>query len=108
MRFTGGIGTVWVFIPEDPGAPDELGQEGKARFEFGNFWFKGQQMGCGHGPAKRYKRHLRNLIAADKVTPSWIESHKLPLDDAPDAYAHFDARDDGWTKVVLDPTSSLD
>lgn len=108
VRFTGGIGTVGVFIPEDPGAPDELVQEGKARFEFGNFWFKGQQMGCGQGPAKRYKRHLRDLIAADKVTPSWIESHKLPLDDAPDAYAHFDARDDGWTKVVLDPSSSLD
>jgi hypothetical protein len=30
---------------------------------------------------------------ADKVTPSWIVSHNLPLDDAPDAYAHFDARD---------------
>ncbi|WP_218915981.1 hypothetical protein [Brevibacterium senegalense] len=43
---------------------------------------------------------------ADKVTPSWIVSHNLPLDDAPDAYAHFDARDDGWTKVVLNPTSS--
>lgn len=108
VRFTGGIGTVGVFIPEDPGAPDELAQEGKARFEFGNFWFKGQQMGCGQAPAKRYKWHLRDLIAADKVTPLWIVSHNLPLDDAPDAYAHFDARDDGWTKVVLDPTSSLD
>lgn len=43
---------------------------------------------------------------ADNVTPSWIVSHNLPLDDAPDAYAHFDARDDGWTKVVLNPTSS--
>lgn len=104
VRFTGGIGAVGVFIPEDPGAPDELAQEGKARFDFGNFWFKGQQMGCGQVPVKRYSRHLRDLIAADKVTPSWIVSHNLPLDDAPDAYAHFDARDDGWTKVVLNPT----
>lgn len=65
--------------------------------------FKGQQMGTGQAPIKRYNRHLRNLIAADKVTPSWIVSHNLPLEKAPDAYKHFDAREDGWTKVVLNP-----
>ncbi|MEU3310857.1 DJ-1/PfpI family protein [Nocardiopsis sp. NPDC006832] len=103
VRFTGGIGTVGVFIPQDPGGPDELSQQGKVRFDFGNFWFKGQQMGTGQAPIKRYNRHLRNLIAADKVTPSWIVSHNLPLEKAPDAYKHFDAREDGWTKVVLNP-----
>jgi threonine dehydrogenase-like Zn-dependent dehydrogenase len=36
-------------------------------------------------------------------TPSFLVSHELPLDEAPDAYRHFDARDDGWTKVVLKP-----
>jgi hypothetical protein len=25
------------------------------------------------------------------------------LDEAPDAYKHFDARDKGWTKVILHP-----
>jgi glutathione-independent formaldehyde dehydrogenase len=25
------------------------------------------------------------------------------LSEAPTAYEHFDARDDGWTKVVLKP-----
>jgi threonine dehydrogenase-like Zn-dependent dehydrogenase len=29
-------------------------------------------------------------------------SHE-PLEEAPAAYKHFDARDDGWTKVVLRP-----
>lgn len=29
--------------------------------------------------------------------------HELPLDEAPDAYEHFDARHEGWTKVVLKP-----
>jgi threonine dehydrogenase-like Zn-dependent dehydrogenase len=106
VRFTGGIGTVGVFIPQDPGAPDELSQQGKARFDFGDFWFKGQHMGCGQAPVKRYNRYLRNLIAADKVTPSWIVSHNLPLEQAPEAYKRFDAREDGWTKVVLNPTQS--
>ncbi len=103
VRFTGGIGTVGVFVPADPGGPDELSQNGKARFDFGTFWFKGQQMGTGQCPVKRYNRHLRSLINQDKAKPSWIVSHDLPLDQAPDAYKRFDAREDGWTKVVLHP-----
>jgi glutathione-independent formaldehyde dehydrogenase len=103
VRFTGGIGTVGVYVPQDPGGPDDLSREGRARFEFGNFWFKGQHMGTGQCPVKRYNRHLRNLIAQEKVKPSWIVSHDLPLEQAPDAYKHFDAREQGWTKVVLHP-----
>ena len=103
VRFTGGIGTVGVYVPMDPGGPDDLAKQGKARFEFGNFWFKGQHMGTGQCPVKRYNRHLRSLIAENKVKPSWIVSHDLSLEQAPEAYKHFDAREDGWTKVVLHP-----
>jgi threonine dehydrogenase-like Zn-dependent dehydrogenase len=103
VRFTGGIGNVGVFLPQDPGAATELAQRGKAAVDFGTFWIKGQQMGCGQAPVKRYNRQLRSLIAADRAKPSWIVSHELPLDRAPVAYRHFDARDDGWTKVVLHP-----
>jgi glutathione-independent formaldehyde dehydrogenase len=103
VRFTGGIGTVGVYVPADPGGPDDLARQGRTRFEFGNFWFKGQHMGTGQCPVKRYNRHLRNLIAQNKVKPSWIVSHDLPLEQAPEAYKHFDAREDGWTKVVLHP-----
>jgi hypothetical protein len=28
---------------------------------------------------------------------------ELALDDAPEAYRHFDAQENGWTKVVLHP-----
>jgi glutathione-independent formaldehyde dehydrogenase len=103
VRFTGKIGTVGVFIPQDPGAADELAKQGKVAFDFGVFWFKGQHMGTGQAPVKRYNRQLRDLIAADRAKPSFIVSHELPLEQAPDAYRHFDARDDGWTKVVLKP-----
>ncbi len=34
-----------------------------------------------------------------------VVSHKLSLHDAPNAYQHFDAREDGWTKVILKPTA---
>ena len=106
VRFTGGIGTVGVYVPQDPGAPDDLAKHGMALFDFGGFWFKGQHMGTGQCPVKRYNRHLRNLIAQDKVKPSWIVSHDLPLEQAPEAYKHFDAREEGWTKVVLHPGQS--
>jgi glutathione-independent formaldehyde dehydrogenase len=103
VRFTGGIGVVGVFVPQDPGGPDELAKNGQVAFDFGEFWFRGQTMGTGQCPVKRYNRRLRDLIAGEKAKPSWIVSHELTLDDAPNAYEHFDDRDEGWTKVVLHP-----
>ena len=46
---------------------------------------------------------LRDLIIAGKADPSFIVSQELDLDQAAEGYQHFDARDDGWTKVVLHP-----
>ncbi|HEY6762173.1 MAG TPA: glutathione-independent formaldehyde dehydrogenase [Baekduia sp.] len=103
VRFTGGIGVVGVYVPEDPGGPDDFEKDGKIVFDFGMMWFKGQQMGTGQCPVKRYNRHLRNLIHGGRAQPSFIVSHRLGLDAAPDAYDHFDRRDDGWTKVLLKP-----
>ncbi|MFB7574967.1 MULTISPECIES: glutathione-independent formaldehyde dehydrogenase [unclassified Streptomyces] len=103
VKFTGTIGVVGIFIPQDPGSPDKLYQHGEFAFDYGLFWFKGQSVGNGQANIKAYNRQLCNLIQQGKATPSWIVSHELPLDRAPEAYQHFDARDNGWTKVVLHP-----
>jgi glutathione-independent formaldehyde dehydrogenase len=103
VRFTGRIGSVGVFVPQDPDGSDELAKNGQVAFDYGMYWFKGQHIGSGQAPVKKYNRQLRDLIAAGKAEPSFIVSHELPLDQAPEAYSHFDARDDGWTKVVLKP-----
>ena len=103
VKATGGIGVVGVFIPEDPGAKDKLAKEGKLAFDFGSFWIKGQKVATGQANVKAYNRKLCNLIAAGKAKPSWIVSHELPLDQAPEAYKNFDERKNGWTKVVLKP-----
>jgi threonine dehydrogenase-like Zn-dependent dehydrogenase len=34
-----------------------------------------------------------------------LVSHELPLDEAAEAYEHFDKRENGWTKVVLKPAA---
>jgi glutathione-independent formaldehyde dehydrogenase len=106
VRFTGSLGVVGVFVPEDPGGPDDLARQGQVAFDYGMFWFKGQRMGSGQCPVKRYNRQLRNLIHVGKARPSWVVSHQLPLTGAPDAYEHFDRRDTGWTKVVLSPAET--
>jgi glutathione-independent formaldehyde dehydrogenase len=106
VRFTGALGVVGVYLPQDPGASDELAKQGEVAFDYGQFWFRGLTMGSGQAPVKKYNRALRDLIAAGKATPSWIVSHELSLDEAPGAYEHFDNRDDGWTKVILHPAGA--
>lgn len=101
VRATGGIGVVGVFVAEDPGSPDDLMKKGQLAFDFGTFWMKGQRMATGQANVKAYNRKLRDLIAADKVKPSEIISHELPLEQAPEGYRNFDERKEGWTKVVL-------
>ena len=105
VKFTGGIGVVGVYEPQDPGAPDKLAKEGEFAFDMGMFWLKGQSIGTGQANVKHYNRQLRNLIRTGRAKPSWIVSHHLALDEAPNAYKHFDDRDDGWTKVVLRPAA---
>jgi threonine dehydrogenase-like Zn-dependent dehydrogenase len=103
VKFTGHIGCVGVFVPQDPNAKDKLERRGQMAFDFGMFWFKGQKLGTGQCPVKAYNRYLSRLIEQEKVKPSWIVSHELPLEQAPEAYKNFDARNDGWTKVTLTP-----
>ena len=105
VRTTGGIGVVGVYMPEDPGAKEEGAKEGRIGFDYGTFFTKGQSMGTGQAPVKRYNRQLRDLIIAGRARPSTLVSHELGLGEAVDAYAKFDQRLDGWTKVLLRPAS---
>ena len=103
VKATGSIGVVGVFIPQDPKAEDALAKIGQIAFDLGKFWFKGQKIGTGQCNVKAYNRRLADLIHHGKANPSLIISHELTLEEAPDAYKHFNARDNGWTKVILHP-----
>jgi glutathione-independent formaldehyde dehydrogenase len=104
VRTTGGIGVVGVYVPEDPGLDDPSSAD-RVDWQYGTFFTKGQSMGTGQAPVKRYNRQLRDLIVAGRATPSFIVSHEVPLTDAPEAYEKFDQRLDGYTKVLLKPQS---
>ncbi|MDQ1360352.1 MAG: glutathione-independent formaldehyde dehydrogenase [Acidimicrobiaceae bacterium] len=105
VRSTGAIGVVGVYVPEDPGAVNEEAKEGRVAFNYGTFFSKGQRMGTGQAPVKRYNRELRELIIAGRAQPSKLVSHELGLDQAVDAYEQFDKRDEGWIKVLLHPAA---
>jgi glutathione-independent formaldehyde dehydrogenase len=106
VRSTGGIGVIGVYVPEDPGAKDERAKQGRIGFDYGTLFSKGHSMGTGQAPVKRYNRQLRDLIISGRARPSFIVSHELGLEQAPVGYQHFDRRDEGWTKVVLHPSSA--
>ncbi|MDS0137525.1 MULTISPECIES: glutathione-independent formaldehyde dehydrogenase [unclassified Amycolatopsis] len=103
VRSTGGIGVVGVYVPQDPGAATEGAKEGRIGFDYGTLFTKGQRMGTGQCPVKRYNRRLRDLIITGRANPSFLVSHELPLDQAAEGYERFDHREDGWTKVLLRP-----
>jgi len=103
VKPTGKIGIVGVFPSEDPKSKDKFEKQGQIVFDIGKFFEKGLVMGSGQCNVKAYNRHLSNLIASGKAKPSFLVSHELSLDEAPEAYSHFDNREEGWTKVVLKP-----
>ena len=103
VKFTGSIGVVGVFVTADPKSKEELQKIGHMDFDFGSFWMKGQSIATGQANVKSYNRELCALISSGKAKPSTIISQTLSLEEAPDAYKHFNARDNGWTKVILKP-----
>jgi threonine dehydrogenase-like Zn-dependent dehydrogenase len=73
------------------------GKKGEIAFDWGTCWFNGQHIATGQCNVKAY------LIHAGRAKPSFIASHEIELGKAPEAYQHFDSRDQGWTKVILKP-----
>ena len=103
VRPTGMLGIPGLYVPADPGAPDEQAKQGKLLVSIGKMFEKGLRMGTGQTNVKRYNRQLRDLIIAGTAKPSFVVSHEPPLEQAPEAYAKFDKRVDGYTKVILHP-----
>ena len=103
VRATGMLGVVGLYVPSDPGAPNEDAAHGRLLFKIGKFWEKGLRMGTGQANVKSYNQQLRDLIIDGRAKPSFVVSKRLPLQEAADAYQRFDKREDGYSKVVLKP-----
>jgi glutathione-independent formaldehyde dehydrogenase len=100
---TGRIGSVGLYVSNDPGGINPHAKRGEFRISFGKLWEKGISLGMGQTPVIRFAPLLRDMIVAGTARPSALVSHRLPLEDAPEAYAKFERRVEGFTKVILKP-----
>jgi len=70
-------------------------------FPYMRMWLKSLSFRAGWCNVQAYMRPLLDLIAAGRLKPEAIISHRMKLDDAEEAYRMFDARE--ATKIVLTP-----
>ena len=100
---TGALGIPGLYVPTDPGGVDENSKRGALSINFGKLFEKGLRLGTGQCNVKKYNAYLRDTIISGRAAPSFVVSHSVSLDEAPDAYKKFDQRVDGYTKVILKP-----
>jgi threonine dehydrogenase-like Zn-dependent dehydrogenase len=73
------------------------------RFPFGAVFHKGLTIKCGQTQMIRYLRPLLERVERGEIDPSFLVTHRVPLEEAPAAYATFKQKKDGCIKVVLKP-----
>ena len=64
---------------------------------------KGLTMKTGQTHMQRYMRPLLQKIEAGEIDPSFVITHRVKLDEAPEMYKTFRDKQDGCIKVVLKP-----
>ena len=73
------------------------------KFPLGALMNRGLSIRTGQCHVQRYLRPLLQRIENDEIDPSFIVTHRLPLNEAPRGYDLFKHKEDGCLKVVLKP-----
>jgi threonine dehydrogenase-like Zn-dependent dehydrogenase len=69
----------------------------------GAFIGKGLTLKTGQTHVQRYLEPLMRKIEEGEIDPSFLITHKITLEDGPDAYKMFQEKNDGCIKVVINP-----
>jgi threonine dehydrogenase-like Zn-dependent dehydrogenase len=77
------------------------------KFPFGALMNKALTIKTGQTHMQRYMRPLLERICKGEIDPSFVITHRLPLEEAPDAYDMFLNKEDDCVKVVLKPWQTL-
>jgi threonine dehydrogenase-like Zn-dependent dehydrogenase len=73
------------------------------KIPFGAAFQKGLTMKMGQTHVMRYMKPLLDRIERGEIDPSFVITHRVPLEDAPKAYRIFRDKQDHCIKVVLKP-----
>jgi threonine dehydrogenase-like Zn-dependent dehydrogenase len=71
------------------------------KFPIGSLMNRSITVRTGQCHVQRYTRPLLNRIEQGEIDPSFVITHRLPLDEAPNAYETFKQKQDDCVKVVL-------
>ena len=64
---------------------------------------KGLTLKTGQTHVQKYLEPLMRKIEEGEIDPSFLITHKIKLEDGPDAYKMFQEKNDGCIKVVINP-----
>jgi threonine dehydrogenase-like Zn-dependent dehydrogenase len=73
------------------------------KMPMGQFMNKGLTMKTGQTHMMRFMKPLLERVQNGDIDPSFVISHRVPIDRAPEMYRIFRDKEDNCTKVVLDP-----
>jgi threonine dehydrogenase-like Zn-dependent dehydrogenase len=73
------------------------------KIPMGAFMNKALTMRTGQTHMMRYMKPLLDRVQKGEIDPSFVISHRVPIDEAPEMYKVFRDKQDNCTKVVLDP-----
>jgi len=73
------------------------------KIPMGAFMNKALTMKTGQTHMMRFMKPLLDRVEAGEIDPSFVISHRVPIDAAPEMYKVFRDKKDNCTKVVLDP-----
>ena len=73
------------------------------KFPMGAIVQKGLTLRSGQTHVQKYMDELMGLVQDNKIDPSFIITHRLGLEEGPDAYDTFKNKKDGCIKVVMHP-----
>ena len=72
-------------------------------FPLGNMFERNVTLKMGQAPAIHYSQMLYDMVAAGKINPTEIITHKMPLSEASEAYRMFHDHEDQSIKFILKP-----
>ena len=73
------------------------------KFPFGTAFGKGLTLKMGQTHVQKYMRPLLERIQNGEIDPSFLITHRVTLDEAPEMYRNFRDKEDDCIKVVMKP-----
>src|SRR5512133_163694 len=70
---------------------------------FGSIMNRSITIKTGQTHVQRYMEPLLEKVQKGEINPGFVITHRLPLEEAPDAYAMFSDKEDECIKIVLKP-----